>query len=81
MCGKAAFANATPDEAARVEVTKSSVPKRFTTSQGTVADRARLVAHLFKDYDKDVNPDNVTVKFGLALIDFAIVRFINLHPS
>ncbi|CAL8086709.1 unnamed protein product [Orchesella dallaii] len=43
-----------------------------TSDQGTVEDRTKLVAKLFKDYDKKVNPDDVKLKFGVGLIDFHI---------
>lgn len=69
------LANARPDEAARLdEVTSTPAPeKQEATSQGTTEDRTRLAAHLFKDYNKHVNPDGVNVSFGIALIDFSLV--------
>jgi len=51
----------------------TKMPKQ-SNSQGTVEDRTKLVAKLFKDYNKIVNPDNVTLKFGVALIDFHILE-------
>jgi len=45
-----------------------------TSEQGTVVDRTKLVAKLFKDYNNKVNPDSVKVKFGVALIDFHVLE-------
>jgi len=69
-----ALASGTPDEAVKAEGAASTpAPRKIQMSQGTVADRTRLVADLFGgDYNKHIIPDNVTVKFGMALINFDI---------
>ncbi|CAL8109303.1 unnamed protein product [Orchesella dallaii] len=50
--------------------------REYETSdeQGTVDDRTKLVATLFKDYDKKINPDDVKLMFGVSLIDFHILE-------
>jgi len=58
--------------AAPVEPSDLPAEKFKTSDQGTVEERTKLVNKLFKDYNKKVNPDNVKVKFGVALIDFHV---------
>jgi nicotinic acetylcholine receptor len=43
-------------------------------SQGTEPDRTKLVADLFKDYNKIINPDDVKLGFGVTLIDFHVLE-------
>jgi len=43
-------------------------------SQGTTADRTRLVTDLFKDYNKRVNPDDVKLVFGATLLDLHVLE-------
>ncbi|CAL8086697.1 unnamed protein product [Orchesella dallaii] len=49
-------------------------PKFITSDNSTTEERTKLVAKLFKDYDKKVNPDDLKIKFGVALIDFHILE-------
>ncbi|ODM89456.1 Acetylcholine receptor subunit beta-like 1 [Orchesella cincta] len=63
----AATTTPAPVAASTTEATINS-----TSSDGTLEDRTKLVAKLFKDYDKKINPDNITVKFGVSLINFHI---------
>jgi len=47
---------------------------RTTKSQGTAADRTRLVTELFKTYNKKINPDDVKLEFGVNLVDFHVLE-------
>jgi nicotinic acetylcholine receptor len=52
---------------------ETSTPRK-ERSQGTVADRTKLVTDLFKDYDRKVNPDDIKLKFGLTLMDLHVLE-------
>jgi len=55
-----------------VSPTEAATEKPERKYNGTLADRERLVAALFKDYNKKVIPDLVKVKFGMALLNFRV---------
>jgi len=67
-------------EAEKEKETVSSTPKK-TYGSGTVADRENLVAHLFHDYKKVVNPDKPDVRFGLSLINFHVCDYKQILES
>ncbi|ODM89453.1 Acetylcholine receptor subunit beta-like 1, partial [Orchesella cincta] len=61
--------------AAPIDSPTTGSPANSTAiAQGTAEQRTRLLAKLFKDYDKHVNPDNVNLRFGVALIDFHVLE-------
>ena len=43
---------------------------------GDVKLRTKLYKQLTQDYERNVNPDNPNVQFGVSLIDVDIVSFI-----
>lgn len=50
----------------------TSRPK-INSISATVSDRERLFNDLFNEYNRKVNPDNCTVKFGVALLNLQVV--------
>jgi len=71
LVGISAFATGDDIEIAK----EAAAPANKTpsaTSQGDEPSRKRLVHHLFDRYEKTVNPDDLNVKFGMALIDFHV---------
>jgi len=67
------------EEATTVET--PTTPKKPIKSQGTVADRTKLVNDLFKEYNKGVNPDDINLKFGVTLIDLHVLETENAVES
>ncbi|CAL8086700.1 unnamed protein product [Orchesella dallaii] len=53
----------------------------YSQGQGTIEDRTKLAAKLFKDYDKKINPDDVKVQFGITLVDFHVLEETNAIES
>ncbi|CAL8086703.1 unnamed protein product [Orchesella dallaii] len=67
-------AEAATTTSAPLNPTSTEKPALNTSDQDTVEDRTRLAANLFKDYDKNINPDGVKLQFGVVLVDFHVLE-------